>query len=40
MAESPSFDCRKVKDSSIEKLICADALIMAVEQRRAQAESH
>ena len=34
MAESPSFDCRKVKDSSLKKMICADELAKLHPQTR------
>jgi uncharacterized protein len=34
MAESASFDCRKGKDSSIEKMICADELAKLHPQTR------
>jgi len=35
-AASPSFDCRKVKDSSIEKLICADEELAKLDRKLAE----
>jgi len=35
-AASPSFDCRKVKDSSIEKMICADEGLATLDRRLAE----
>ena len=36
MAESPSFDCRKVKDGSIEKMICDDSELAALDRKLAE----
>lgn len=33
---SPSFDCRKVKDSSIEKMICADDELAKLDRKLAE----
>ena len=36
MAASPSFDCRKVKDSSIEKMICTDNELAELDRKLAE----
>ena len=36
MAANPSFDCRKVKDSSIEKMICADDELAKLDRELAK----
>jgi uncharacterized protein len=36
MAANPSFDCRKVKESSIEKMICADNELAKLDLKLAE----